>query len=191
MVKVNFIDILGNDCSSTNKTIKINGEKIEIKTCIDTETYASAIMTISENCFKDDQYHPEYFEIVKRYAILSYFTNIDLADISLTEIFKRTQEGNWFYKIEKEVTVLPIWKCIETSAHNYIDFTIKSRKTSFDELCDSLKAITAEMAANTNSIDMDVIKKLTDRLNGLSNKEIVRNIVEEHKNDKIEYVEKV
>ena len=46
------------------------------------------------------------------------------------------------------------------------------------------------MAASTNGIDMDVIKNLTDRLNGLSNKEIIKTIVDEHKNDKIEYVEK-
>lgn len=120
--------------------------------------------------------------------MLKYFTNIEVSDDMVKEIFKTAQSGVWFSKIENAVVSLPVWTNIESSANALIDYRIRSRKTSFDELCDSLKAITAEMAANTNNIDMDVIKNLTDRLNGLTNKEIIRTIVEEHENDKTDYV---
>ena len=190
MDKIKITDIIGKNFALKNKTVKINGTEVEIKTYLDADTYMAAIKIIADTCFQHGTYCPEYRELARRCVILKYFTNIDVSDDMVKEIFKITQSGTWFSKIENTVISLPVWTNIESSANALIDYKIRSRKTSFDELCDSLKAITAEMAANTNGIDMDVIKNLTDRLNGLSNKEIIKTIVDEHKNDKIEYVEK-
>ena len=172
MSKVKFIHIV-KDNFSKNKTIKISGNKVEIKTYVDAETYATVVKTIADNCFKDNQYYPEYFEIVRRYVILNYFTNIDLTNVSLEEIFKASQKGNWFCKIEKEVITLPIWKSIEVSASNCIEYAIKSRKTSFDNLCDSFNTTVTTM---NSSIDIGVIKELNDRLKKASDKEIIDKI---------------
>lgn len=192
MDKIKLTDVIGKNFALKNKTVKINGTEIEIKTYLDADTYAAAIKTIAETCFQHGTYCPEYRELARKYVMLKYFTNIDVSDDMVKEIFKTAQGGAWFSKIENSVVSLPVWSNIESSANAMIEYKIRSRKTSFDELCESLKAITAEMAANTNNIDMDVIKNLADRLNGLSNKEIIRTIVKDHENDnKIEYVEKI
>ena len=190
MNKIKLTDVFDKNFSPLSKIIKINGKKVEIRTYLDADTYMAAIKVIADTCFQHGTYCPEYREIVRKYVILKYFTNIDVSDDMIKEIFKITQNRKGFSKIENAVISLPVWGNIESSANALIDYKIRSRKTSFDELCDSLKAITAEMAANTNGIDMDVIKNLTDRLNGLSNKDIIKTIVDEHKNDKINYVEK-
>lgn len=190
MDKIKLTDVIGKNFALKNKTVKINGTEVEIKTYLDADTYMAAARIIAETCFRHGTYCPEYRELARRYVILKYFTNIDVSADMVKEIFEITQGRKWFSEIDKEITSLPVWSNIESSANALIDYKIRSRKTSFDELCDSLKAITAEMAANTNGIDMNVIKNLTDRLNGLSNKEIIKTIVDEHKNDKIEYVEK-
>lgn len=191
MNKIKFADVIGKNFALENKTIKINGMEVEIKTYLDADAYAAAVQTIADTCFQDDSYRPEYRELARRYVILKYFTNIEISDDMVKEIFKMSQSGTWFEKIERATTSLSVWTEIEIASNELIDYKIRSRKTSFDELCDSLKAITSEMAANTNGIDMDVIKEIADRLNGLSDKEIIRTIVDGHKNDKIEYVEKV
>lgn len=190
MNKINLIDVIGKNFALKNETVKINGTEVKIQTYLDADTYVAAVQTIADTCFQDDTYRPEYRELARKYVILKYFTNIEISDDMVKEIFKMSQSGTWFTKIERAVTSLPVWIEIEIASNELIDYKIRSRKTSFDELCDSLKALTAEIAANTNSIDMDVIKNFTDRLNGISNKEIVRTIVDEHKNDKIDYVEK-
>lgn len=190
MNKIKITDVFDKNFTPLSKIVKINGMKVEIKTYLDADTYMAAARIIAETCFRHGTYCPEYRELARRYVILKYFTNIDVSADMVKEIFEITQGRKWFSEIDKEITSLPVWSNIESSANALIDYKIRSRKTSFDELCDSLKAITAEMAANTNGIDMNVIKNLTDRLNGLSNKEIIKTIVDEHKNDKIEYVEK-
>lgn len=190
MNKINLIDVTGRNFALKNKTVKINGTEVKIQTYLDADTYIAAVQTIADTCFQDDIYRPEYRELARKYVILKYFTNIEISNDMVKEIFKMSQSGEWFAKIERAVTSLPVWTEVEVATNELIDYKIRSLKTSFDELCDSLKALMAEMASNTNGIDMEIIKNLTDRLNGISNKEIVRTIVDEHKNDKIDYVEK-
>jgi|GEM_PF-3818817 hypothetical protein len=190
MNKIKLTDVFDKNFTPLSKIVKINGMKVEIKTYLDADKYAAAVKTIADTCFQEGTYCPEYRELARKYVILKYFTNIEVSDDMVKEIFKTSQNRTWFSKIESTVTSLPVWTNIESSVNALIDYRIRSRKTSFDELCDSLKAITAEMAANTNGIDMDVIKNLTDRLNGLSSKEIIRTIVKEHENDKFNSVGK-
>lgn len=172
MNKVKFIDVIANDFMPKNKTIRINGSTVDVKTNIDAENYTSIIRTIAENCFVDNQYHPAYFEIVRRYVILDYFTNIDVENISLNEVFKTSQNGNWFDKIEKIVTSLPIWNRIESATNAYIDYKIKSRKTSFDNLCDSFNSLAEE----NSKIDVGVINELNDRLKNIGEVKVASEI---------------
>lgn len=189
MNKINLIDVIGKNFALKNETLKINGTEVKIQTYLDADTYAAAVQTIADTCFQDDTYRPEYRELARKYVILKYFTNIEISDDMVKEIFKMSQSGAWFAKIERTVTSLPVWTEIEIASNELIDYKIRTRKTSFDELCDSLKTLTAEMAASTNGIDMDVIKNLTERLNGISNKEIIRTVIKDHENDKINQVE--
>lgn len=51
MNKIKLTDVIGKNFALKNKTVKINGTEVEIKTYLDADTYAAAIKTIAETCF--------------------------------------------------------------------------------------------------------------------------------------------
>lgn len=166
-----FTDILGKNFALKNTVKKINGVPVEIKGYLDVDTYANIIYSISEACFIEGIYHAENREIGRRYAIIKYMTDIDIADVNIAEIFKSTQAGTWFTEIEREVTKLDIWTEIEQAIDNQIE---SLRKTSFDKLCDSLSAmINTDLTANLADV-----KNVLDKLGSVDKAEFVKAVTE-------------
>lgn len=156
----------------TNRQVKIDKNiVVQIKSYLSVEDYAEAVNTIVESCFVEERFIPEFKEIAKRYMILTIFTDIDFEDMSLEEIFKISQ-NQWYDKIENTVAQLPIYYAILEAADIAIDYKIRTRKTSFDNLCDSL----GDFAMNMS--DTTPFEKIAKKLESLSDKEVAKAIIE-------------
>ena len=165
-----FTDVLGKNFALKNTIKKINGVEVEIKGYLDIVTFTNIIHLIADGCFEDGKYFAENREIMRRYAILKYMTNIDVTQAELNEIFKASQSGNWFTEIEREVVKLPIWAEVE----NAIDAQITSQPSSFDNLCSNL----AEITKNDTSVNLADIKDVLDGLNKVNQKDFVEAAIE-------------
>lgn len=138
IIMIKLMDVIGKNFMLAPVTKKINGTKVKIKTYLDADAYAEITATITDTCFQDGTYHPEYREMVRKYVILKYFTNIVVSDDMIKEIFKVAQSGTWFADIERIVVSLPVWSDIENTVDEMINYRINVRRTSFDELCDKI-----------------------------------------------------
>lgn len=166
-----FTDVLGNNFVLKNTIKKINGVKVEIKGYLDIDTYANIIYSVADSCFIDGVFHAENREIARRYAIVKYMTDIDIADINIVEVFKSTQAGTWYADIENEVVKLPIWAEVEQAIDNQI---ASLSKTSFDKLCDNLSAM-LDTDMSTNLAD---VKEVLDKLGNIDSKKLVKAVME-------------
>ena len=155
-------DVMNNKEVTNTISKKIGGKKIEIKTCIDVDTFANIVNTTATSCFDENGMYCSWNrEIAKRYSIIKYMTNIEVVETDINNIFSDTQAGDWYDIIERTVTNIPIWAELETAIDNQIDYLITTRKSSFDILCDSLSAITTE------NLD-DKLSDVKEVLNGIN-----------------------
>lgn len=158
-----------------DRVIRVGNQKVTIKSILTAEKFIEAAYNMSALCFEGVEktiFRPEYREIARRYIIIKYFTDIDIDDMSIEEIFASTQKGTWFRDVEREVTSLQLWREIEIAADKDIDYKIMTLRNSFDELCEVLK-VSAEKFTDT-----DTIEKVAEKLETLDNETIVKTIVE-------------
>ena len=169
----NLINIM--DKSPLKHTVKkIEGEKVVIKTYLDMAEFFSAVHTVADNCFtidketKEEIYKPEYLEPAWRYMVLKYFTDIDVSDTPVAEVFKVTQ-SSWYKEIELEIADNPVYYEINKAVERIIADKISLRKTSFDRLCDDLSGmITVNASENINDI-----KEVLDGLSKVNTQDFV------------------
>lgn len=177
MNEIKLIDVIGKNFMLAPVIKKINGQKVKIKTYLDADTYSEIIATITDTCFQDDTYHPEYHEIVRKYVILKYFTNIAVSDDMIKEVFKMSQSGTWFADIERTVVSLPVWSDIENTVDEMINYKITVRRTSFDKLCgkihDLLDAIPMDQTQT-----LDDIKAVLKGLENVDKKAFIETVTE-------------
>lgn len=143
---------------------------VQIKSYLSVEEFASAVRSVTDACFTNGEYTPEFKEIAKRYMVLTTFTDIEFNDMSLEEIFKVTQ-NDWYYIIENEVTQLPIYSEILNAVDETIEYKIRTRKTAFDFLCDTLGEFAEKMG------DTTPLEKIASRIENLNDKEIAQAII--------------
>ena len=165
MANINDIATLQAD-----ETIKINKQKVTIRTSITTNDFATAVHTIADSCFVDGEYRPEYKEIAKRYAVLKYLTDIDLGDAEVSEVFELTQ-ADWYLDLETAVANHGTYLEVQKAADELIEYRIRTRQTKFDDLCDVLKQF-ADKAT-----DMKSLEEIADKLKNLDDKAVVEAIV--------------
>lgn len=162
-----------------NYTKKINGEKVVLKTYLSSKEYFGAIHTIADICFIENEdtneveYKPEFKELAWRYVVLKYFTDIEIDDINIDEIFKVTQ-SKWYAEIEFFCNQLPITSCIQRDANELIDYRLSLRKTEFDKLCNNISAILDE----GNPQNLADIQKVLDDLNSVDKEAFVKAVTE-------------
>lgn len=156
-----------------NATKKIKGETVIIKTYLSADDFAEIVTTISNSCFNEGEYEAWRRPVATRYAMLEYFTDLDIAEIGVEEVFKITQ-GNWFAEIEHEITTLPIWAEIETAVTNQIDYRITTNPTAFDKLCTDISAI----IATDNAQNLADIKEVLNGLEKVDAKRFVEAVTE-------------
>jgi len=160
-------------------TKKINGEKVTIKTYLDMADFFNAVHTVADNCFEIDEdtkeeiYKPEYLEPAWRYMVLKYFTDIDVSNTPVAEIFKTTQ-ASWYKELELDIADNPVYYEISKAVERVIADKIALRKNSFDKLCDSLSILLSE---NTTDRLADV-KYVLDGLEKVDKKAFVEAVVE-------------
>lgn len=173
MSKVKFNDIFGNVTKAT-KTIEVNDYEIEIKKKLSTVEYISFIHTVVNACFDENgEYHAENKEIAIRYAILKYYTNIDISGNTTDEIFDNYC-GDIFDKIENVVNDSYEYYRIAIAIDESIE---KRKKTSFDKLCDKLADLVETLTLNADKINTAEFKEIAERLSKLSDNEIVNSII--------------
>ena len=180
MAKINEIAI-----SQADEVIKINKQKVTIYTSITTNDFATAVRTIADSCFvpqtikgedgKEIQtgvidYRPEFKEVAKRYVVLKYFTDIDLGETAVDEIFELSQ-ADWYLDLETAVANHGTYLEVQKAADELIEYRIRTRQTKFDDLCDVLKQF-ADKAT-----DMKSLEEIADKLKNLDDKAVVEAIV--------------
>lgn len=170
-----ILDVIGKNFAQKFVTKRINGVPVTIKTYANIETLGNVVQTVAQTCFQDGEFHAENREIARRYAILKYFTDIDLEDISLDEVFKMTQGGNWFAQIEIEIAKLPLWAEIETAIDKQIDSLLVTQPTAFDKLCSDLSAI----IATDNSQNLADVKEVLEKLDKVDTQKFVDEAVKQ------------
>ena len=144
---------------------------VQIKSYLSVEEFASAVRSVADACFTNGEYTPEFKEVAKRYMLLTTFTDIEFDDMSLEEIFKVTQ-NDWYFIIENEVTQLPIYSEILNAVDETIEYKIRTRKTAFDFLCDTVYSNSDTINATKTSVEFTNLYKYD---NG---KEIVYTVTE-------------
>lgn len=153
-----------------DEVIKISKLPVTIRTSLSTDDFALAVRTIANSCFVNDVYRPEFKEIAKRYIILKYLTDINLGDLEVSEIFEYTQ-SQWYLDVENACANHTAYYDIQKAADELIEYRIRTRKTAFDDLCDTLKEFADKMG------DTKSLENIAERLGNLSDKEVVRAIV--------------
>lgn len=177
MNEIKLIDVIGKNFMLAPVTKKINGTKVKIKTYLDADAYAEITATITDTCFQGGTYHPEYREMVRKYVILKYFTNIVVSDNMIKEIFKVAQSGTWFADIERVVISLPVWSDIENTVDEMINYRITVRKTSFDELCDKIHDLLDTIPTDQTQT-LDDIKAVLKGLENVDKKAFIEAVTE-------------
>ena len=175
MIMSNLINITDKS-PLTHITKKINGEKVTIKTYLSIGEFVNAVHTIADLCFVEDEtthkvvFKPEYRDIAWRYMVLQYFTDIDLSEVSIDEVFKVTQ-SDWYAEIERICAENPVYCEISKADDSVIAMR---QKSAFDNLCDNLSAI----IATDPSQNLADIKDVLDKLGAVDPKAFVEAAVE-------------
>lgn len=159
----------------SHKIIKINKIPVEIKTYISAKDFMNVVNDIVEASFSDGVYKPEFRTIAEKRIYLEHFTDIDMGDIKLAELYKVVQ-SEWFEKIMREIEILPVFCEVVQAVNETIEYRIKNQKSSFDNLCDSLSAVLQyDTTQNLNDI-----KEVLSGLSKIDKKEFVKAVVDNH-----------
>ena len=102
--------------------------------------------------------------------MLRYLTDLDLDELTADEVFAQSQ-AQWYLDIETACANHTAFYDIQKAADELIEYRIRTRKTAFDELCDTLKEF-AEKMGDTSSLE-DIATKLRN----LDDKAVVDAIV--------------
>ena len=130
------------DFKKANKTHieKIDKIYVKINSCLSVQDYTDAINEIVSSCFTNEKFTPEYRTLGERYVVLNFFTDIDVSDVSLDDLFEITQ-SSWYDKILDIVTTIPVYSEITKA----VDEIIKYRQNDMYQLSHAI-----EIAANAD-----------------------------------------
>ena len=161
-----------------NTKIKVGKIPVTVKSNLSSDDFVMAVHTIADTCFTDEGYRPEYQDIVKPYVVLKYFTDIDLGEMSVDEVFKITQNA-WYSLIEKECFNCSAFNTIELTANKLIDYRLSTQKTSFDEMCDKVKSVFDNMPENIDD-KLEDVKTILDNINKVDKDAFVKETLKQN-----------
>ena len=171
MAKINTI--IAKYQEEKSKPIKVKGEIINIFTALTTDDFAEIVSLIVDSCFNEKgEYESWRKPVITHYAMIAYFTDLDISDYSVNEIYELSQ-GQWFIEIERKVTNLEIWSDIETAVIDQINYRINTKKTSFDKLCEDISTIIT--TDNTESLIM--AKEVLNGINKVDKKAFINAVI--------------
>lgn len=179
MSKVTFNEIL--DTKITNaKTIKVNKTLIDIKTVINTDEFVAFVNTVTDLAFDaNGTYNGAFERIAMRYAVVKFLTNIDIEEMTVNNVFDCTFQ-KWFKNVSDVVKDTAYWnELIEAVYYNIrhkMDASVHDRKTSFDNLCDTLLSVITDFSEYNSSETIDTLKRIAEKINIADNDELVEAI---------------
>lgn len=154
--------------------IKTNGKSaeknVEIKSVLTAEQFANAVRTIADSCFVNGEYRPEFKDMVKRYVVLSTFTNIDFEDLGIEDVFQISQD-NWYYRVENKIAENPVYSEILKSVDELVEYRIRTRRTSFDNLCESLLKYSEKIT------NIEPLEEIAEKIKNIDDKTLIETIV--------------
>lgn len=179
MNKITFNEILDTKIANT-KTIKANKTFITVKTAITTDEFIAFVNTVADLTFDENgMYNGAFERIATRYAVVKFLTNIDIEDKTVNNVFDCTFQ-KWFANVMAVVEVSSYWDELMGAVYDNIahktEITIRSRKTSFDDLCDSLANVITDFSEHNSSETIDALKRISEKLNIADNAELVEAI---------------
>lgn len=154
-----------------NKVVKFGKNRVTIKSGLNLNDYASCINNIVELCF-DEQglYRPEYKEVARRWSYLKYFTDIELGDVTIENLFSLSQ-AEWWETIMDYIATTQVYSHIEIAVEEELQ---KRIKTPFENLCDAIANI-----SNANVDDtISGLTTLFDKINQVDEKRFVKAVTE-------------
>ncbi len=179
MNKITFNEILDTKIVNT-KTIKANKTFITVKTAITTDEFIAFVNTVADLTFDENgMYNGAFERIATRYAVVKFLTNIDIEDKTVNNVFDCTFQ-KWFANVMNIVESTAYWDELMSAVYDNINYKIgisaHDRKTSFDNLCDTLADIITDFSEYNSSETIDALKRISEKLNIAENKDLVEAI---------------
>ncbi len=159
------------------KTIKANKTFIDVKTAITTDEFVAFVNTVTDLSFDESgEYNGAFERIAIRYAVVKFLTNVEIEDMSVNNVFDCTFR-KWFTNVMNAVESTSYWDELIGAVHDNIDrrteISIRSRRTSFDNLCDALSGIIADFSEYNSSETINTLKNIAEKFNTADNTELV------------------
>ena len=178
-----------------NKTLilKTSDADIEviIKPYISYQERTQMVNDIANNCYDDNgDYHPEFFDIAYKIALIEYYTNIstDIKD-SVNQIHILCENTNLIEEIERfvEGSTQQIWY----DAKDIIDWRNEQslKSNAWDEVAYMISGLLDKLAdrldkmPETSKEDADKFAALTAKLGNMTEDKIIDGILKFHNKD--------
>lgn len=189
--KVNFKKVFSTS-KLDNEVVTINDFQVEVKNTLSLDDFAQFVTNVADSCFTTDEitgettYAPYFLEVVKSYYAIKYFTNIDVGKVDIKTFWLTFMSGNCQAVLDY-VKNIPYYKeavrSIDELIKHKIELLIKRTPTKFDEVCSSIKNFIDKSESFNENLDITSLQEIADKLNGMSEKEIVETIASKDKGD--------
>lgn len=168
-----FNEIINKE-TNNKRTVKVNGKKIVVATSLRANELANFVNLVTSVAFTDGVYNAVYEQMAYRYAIIKYFTDIEVGD-SVTELYDYTEQ-TWYDSVINAISEDTL-RQLNYILDKQIDYKIRTRETAFDKLCDEAKDLLNDFANRVSVDNLDAVKTLADKLESMDTKDIVKTIV--------------
>lgn len=167
----NIFKIVENSPIEKNKIVKFGKNRVTIKSGLNIDEYASCVNNIVALCFDENgKYRPEYKEVAKRWSYLKYFTDIELGDVTIENLFSLSQ-AEWWETIMDYIATTQVYSHIEIAVEEELQ---KRIKTPFDRLCEAI----ANMSDSNIDDKINDLSAILDKLNQVDEKKFVKAVTE-------------
>lgn len=159
--------------TNNKRTVKVNGKKVVVTTSLRANELANFVNLVTSVAFTDGVYNAVYEQMAYRYAIIKYFTDIEVGD-SVTELYDYTEQA-WYDSVINAIGEDTL-RQLNYILDKQIDYKIRT-ETAFDRLCDEAKDLLNDFADRVSVDNLDAVKTLANKLESMDTKDIVKTIV--------------
>lgn len=165
--------------SKKNKTeefVKVNKFLVGIKTSLNAKEFLEFVNIVVESSFDENgEYNASFKAIVYKYAIIKYFTDIELDDVDANTLYDYSNQ-DWFDSVISNIPTAILAE-IDTAIAEQIEYKIKTRTTAFDRLCDNLIDVVNNISEHLDNDTLESIKTLTNKMNAMKTEEVISVVV--------------
>ena len=164
--------------------------EVEIKPCISYQERTQMVNDIANNCYDEvGNYHPEFFDIAYKIALIEYYTNIntDIKD-SVNQMHILCENTNLIAEIESYVNECgQIWADAREVINWRNEQSLKSN--AWDDVAYMISGLLDKLAdrldkmPETSKEDADKFAALTAKLGNMTEDKIIDGILKFHNKD--------